>query len=215
MYIESTEEFMKLSKLFCLLGITAMVGSAAAIALPGGTLTIDSTDAVGVSFIYSGTLSGSDTLALTESGNPCLQLAASPAYCVNGAGVVTTAGTSPVGGSSGFTGTFNGTTANWTFGAILLEISGAGTVQIFPTNAANGSGSATPPLSLTLPATTLSALGFGSFTQLNPTITFIMADTLRSDNTGSFVLTQATGTPEPGTFWLLGAGATLLLLRRR
>jgi hypothetical protein len=76
-----------------------------------------------------------------------------------------------------------------------MEISGvspAGTVQIFPANAENGLGNATPPTSLTLPATSLASLGFSPFTVTNPTITFVVADTNFADNGGGFVLTQVT-----------------------
>ena len=49
----------------------------------------------------------------------------------------------------------------------------------------------TPPAGLTLPTTTLAALGFPAFSQPNPTITFIVADTAFGDNSGQFTLTQA------------------------
>lgn len=174
------------------------------IQLPGGSLTVPSLSATGVSFTYTGTLTQNDTLALTQTGNPCLQ--SPPSYCVNGAGVVTVAGSSPVGGASTFTGTFGGTTASWDFGSLLLEISGTGTVQIFPADAANGLGSSTPPLGLALPSTTLSSLGYSAFSQVNPTITFLLADNLYTDNSGQFSLTQAPATqsPEPATAGLVG-----------
>lgn len=202
-----------LRKLFFVALCSAAWVSAASINLPGGTLTVPGISTTGVSFMFSGTLTQADTLFFSESGNPCLQ--SPPSYCVNGSGVVTTAGTSPVGAATPFMGTFNGTTQTWDFGAILLEISGEGAVQIFPANAANGLGSLTPPLSLTLPPTSLAALGFPSFSVVNPTITFIMADTLYSDNSGQFVISQV---PEPGTGMLLcAAGCVLagLVMRRR
>jgi hypothetical protein len=173
--------------------------SAAPILLPGGSLTVPGLSTTGVSFTYTGTLTQNDTLALTQTGDPCLQ--APPSYCTNGAGIVTVAGTSPVGAATTFLGTFGGTTATWDFGALLLEISGVGTVQIFPANAANGLGSATPPKSLTLPSTTLTGLGFSAFSQVNPTITFIMADNNYPDNSGQFVLSQV---PEPATGGTVG-----------
>src|SRR5262249_42265134 len=79
---------------------------AAAIALPGGTLTIPGTSTTGTSFTYSGTLTQNDTIAFTQTGNPCLQTAGT-GYCTNGAGVLTvaaTVGVTPVGGSSSFSG---------------------------------------------------------------------------------------------------------------
>jgi hypothetical protein len=201
-----------LRKLFFVGLFSAAWVSAASINLPGGTLTVPGISTTGVSFMFSGTLTQADTLFFSESGNPCLQ--SPPSYCVNGSGVVTTAGTSPVGAATTFMGTFNGTTQNWDFGAILLEISGEGAVQIFPANAANGLGSSTPPLSLTLPPTSLAALGFPSFSAMNPTITFIMADTFYPDNSGQFVLSQI---PEPGTGLLVSAAGCLLarLVMRR
>src|SRR5262249_47861075 len=112
-----------------------------------------------------------------------------------------------VGAATTFNATFNGTTATWDFGALLLEISGEGAVQIFPANAANGLGSSTPPVGLMLPPTTLAALGFPSFSAVNPTITLILADTNYADNSGQFVITQ---TPKPGTGMLVAAAGCLL-----
>lgn len=144
-----------------------------------------------MSFTYTGTLTQSDTIAFTQSGNPCLQ-ASGTAYCTNGAGVVTVAGTTPVGGSSTFVGPVGSIPAGtWTFGSLLMTISGVGTVQVFPTNAANGLGSLTPLPNLALAPTTLAGLGFAAFSQTNPTITFIVADNFFPDNGGQFVLSQA------------------------
>ena len=186
--------------------------SASQILLPGGSITVPGLSMTGVSFMFTGTLTQNDTLAFTQTGDPCLQ--SPPSYCTNGAGVVTVAGTSPVGAATTFSGTFGGTMATWDFGALLMEISGAGAVQIFPANAANGLGSAHPPSSLTLSSTSLSALGFAAFTQVNPTVTFIMADNNYPDNSGQFVLTQV---PEPATGGMVGLLACALAgwVRRR
>ncbi len=173
---------------------------AAVIQLPGGTLTIPGTNSTGVSFTYAGTLTQNDTIGFAQTGNPCLQTAGT-GYCVNGAGVLTvaaTVGSTPVGGSSTFSGPSGVIPAGtWTYGALLMMISGVGTVQVFPTNAANGLGSPSPPANLTLPATTLAGLGFPTFSVSNPSITFIVADTLFTDNGGQFILTQALPTPTP------------------
>ena len=121
--------------------------------------------------------------------------------------MIVVAGTSPVGASTGF--------GSWTYGALLMQISGVGTVQVWPTNAANGLGSGSPPTGLTLPTTTLAALGFPAFSQANPTITFIVADTNFGDNSESFTLTQAAApaavAPVPTLAeWSLGALALLV-----
>jgi hypothetical protein len=174
--------------------LVAGTSLAANVQLPGNALTIPGVSTTGVSFAYNGTLTQADTIAFAQSGNPCLQ--GGGTYCTNGAGVLTVAGSQPVGGSSGFSGPSGAIPAGtWTYGALLMQISGVGTVQVFPTNAANGLGSAVPPASLALPATSLSALGFPAFSVANPTITFIVADTGFTDNSGGFVLTQAAPPP--------------------
>ena len=196
---------MRLRRMLYLAGVIAASCFGAVVQIPGGALTIPGTSSSGVSFTFSGTLTQADTIEFTQTGNPCLQYSLNQ-YCTNGAGVITVAGTTGVGGSSSFSGTFGGTSRSWTYGALVMSISGVGAVQVFPTNSANGLGSGTPPSSLTLPATTLSALGFGTFSVVNPTITFYVADSGWADNTGQFVLTQQPtsppGVPAPGT-WLL------------
>ena len=183
---------------------------AQSISLPG-VLTVPSLTPTGVSFTYSGTLTQNATLSLNTSGSVCLQ---SGAYCTNAAGVVLIPGTLGVGGVSTFSGTFGGTTGNWNQGAIGLTISGVGTVQIFPANAANGAGSGLPPNALSLPSTSLASLGFGSFSVVNPTITFFLLDNLYPDNSGSFTLTQgvAATTPVPSGLILSLAGLAALTI---
>ena len=214
-----------------LLGFAALIiGNcfAANVPFPAGTLTIPGTSTTGASFVYTGTLTQNDTIALTQTGNPCLQ-SGGAGYCTNGAGVLTVAATvsaTPVGGSSGFVGPSGVIpSGSWTYGALLMTIAGVGTVQVFPTNAGNGFGSGSPPASLTLPATTHRALGFGTFSQVNPTITFIVADTDFSDNGGQFVLTQSpapttSSVPTLGEWALIGlaamlAGFGVMMLRSR
>jgi len=147
----------------------------------------------GASFTYTGTLTGNDTIAVAQTGNPSLQPNAG--CCPNGAGVLTVGATlsvKPAGESSSYFGPGGIIPAGtWTYGSLLMAVSGVGTVQVFPTNAGNGLGSAAPPAGLNLPATTLGALGFGSFSQSNPAITFIVTDGAFGDNAGQFVLSQA------------------------
>lgn len=179
--------------------------------IPIGPITVDSLSATGESFVYAGTLTQNDALELTVAGDPCLQ--SGPGYCANGAGVVTVAGTSVVGAATTFSGTFGGTTGTWDFGAILMEISGTSTVQIFPADATNGLGSGSPPSVLTLPLTTLSELGFTAFDQVNPTITFILADNLYTDNSGQSIVSgdfSVSPVPEPRSVGLVGFVACLL-----
>ncbi len=203
---------MKFS-LLCLGTLLAGYCLGGSITLPGGTQTVVGTSTTGTSFTYSGTLTQADTLAITVSGSPsdpCLQNGPTQ-YCTNAAGVLTVAGNGAgVGGTTTFSGTFNGTTGTWNYGSLLLEISGVsgpGTVQLFAANAANGLGSATPPADLTLATTSLAALGFGNFSVVNPTITFILADSLYTDNANNFVLTPvASGVPEPSSVFLIGSG---------
>jgi hypothetical protein len=189
----------------CLLALTAGSCFGASILLPGGTLSIPALSSTGVPFTYTGTLTGADTIAFTQIGgtanDPCLQ--SGNLYCTNGGGIITIAGTSPVGATTTFIGTFNGTTATWNYGSLIMEISGEGAVQVFAANVADGLGSGTPPTGLPLNSISLSSLGFGSFTSaLNPTITFVVADSFYSDNSRGFVLSQV---PEPSTLWSVGA----------
>jgi len=200
---------MRFSNFLFFLAAASAPSFANVIQLPTGTLAVPSTS-TGASFSYSGTLTQADFIDLIQTGDPCLQ--SGPEYCTNGGGVVTTAGTSPVGAATTFSGTFNGTPGTWDFGSLLLEISGVGTVQVFPADTANGLNSSTPPLSL-VSSSSLASLGFSPFSVVNPTITFVVADNFYPDNSGSFTLNQA---PEPSTL-LLVAPAVLLFgwFRRR
>ncbi|HSP54220.1 MAG TPA: hypothetical protein VLS25_01415, partial [Dehalococcoidia bacterium] len=213
-------------KLLCAAAFVGGTSLAAQIQIPGGSLTVPGTGSTGASFTYTGTLTQNDTIAFTETGNPCLQ-SGGTGYCVNGAGVLTvaaTVGVTPVGGSSTFVGPSGVIPAGtWTYGALLMTISGVGTVQVFPTNAANGLGSPSPPAGLSLPTTTLAALGFPSFSASSPTITFIVADTSFVDNGAEFTLAQAQAPPTPvpalggwgmTTLIVLLAGVSWIVLRR-
>jgi hypothetical protein len=194
-------------------GINATAG---AISIPGAVagVSVPGNSALGFSFV-SGPLAATDTITFTQVGgtvnDPCLQGAG--LFCTNGAGVVTVAGTAPVGG--GFTGGPGG----FTFGSLLMTISTGATTQteqIFATNLTNGFGSPTPPTGLTLSATSLSTLGFSagtlSATNATTTITFAVLDTDYSNNTGAFLLTQPAGVPEPVSLLLFGSGLLAVAL---
>ena len=98
-------------KIVCPLLLAAGWAMAANVTLPTSPLTVSGTSTTGTSFTYSGNLTQADSINLTVSGTPCLQSAVSSVYCTNAAGVLVIAGTSPVGASTGFTGTFGGTPA--------------------------------------------------------------------------------------------------------
>ena len=191
-------------------------------AIPGSPLTVNSTSSAGSSFTYPGVLTGNVTLSLSASGQPCLQ---NTAYCTNAAGVVVVAGSSGVGQATTLSASFGGVAGTWTFGALLMTISGVGTVPIFAANTANGLSSSAPPTTLSISGTPLSSLGFGNFSVTNPTITFVLADNLYTDNTGNLTVSGSFGTPgvasaptlsEAGTVSLgiLLLAAAVVLLRR-
>lgn len=207
-----------LKRVVAFAGLLGTATFAASVQVPGNVLTIPGISTTGTSFTYSGTLTQADTIAFSLSGNACLQ--SGNTYCTNGAGVVTVAGSTAVGGTSTFTAALGGFTHTYNYGSIVMIISGVDAVQIFPANATNGLGSGTPPAGLSLPATSLGTLGFGTFSVSNPTITFIVADTGYTDNSGTVTLSQggAPLTPAPGTLLLmlsaLGLGGLWMLTQK-
>jgi hypothetical protein len=205
-----TSRFLSTLAGICLAGSAAFAG---AITIP--TLTVDALTG-SASFVFTGTMTQADTISLVEVGSPCLQPGV--AYCVNGAGVITIAGTTGVGGTTTFGGTFGTTSSNWNFGSLLLTINNGQTVQLFAPNAANGLGSATPPTSLTLGSISFASLGFSAFSLVNPTLKFTLADTFYGDNSSAFVINPSSnGVPEPATFGLVGLAliAVATIHRRR
>ncbi len=187
---------------------------AQSIVLPS-TLTVQAISTTGTGFTYSGTLTQAATINLTAAGAACEQ--AGSVYCTNASGVLTVAGSSPVGAATSFTGSIGGFTGTFNYGSLVMTISGVGSVQLFAANAADGLGSGAPPSSLVLPATSLSALGFSNFSVANPTITFTVADTLYTDNSGSFSVSSGgssgpSPTPAPGTIVLVIVGLMALTL---
>lgn len=184
---------------------------AQSIILPG-TLNVAATSSTGSSFTYSGTLTQAATIAVTVGGAACEQ--SGGVYCTNASGVLTVAGTSPVGATTSFTGPVGGFSGTWNYGSLIMTISGVGSVQLFAANASHGLGSSSPPGSLSLASTSLSALGFSNFSVASPTITFTNADSLYTDNSGGFIVTQTglPGTPAPATLTLVVLGLAVLML---
>jgi hypothetical protein len=193
---------MRLIHITGLLIVAPLLSMAAIINV--GSLTVPAINPNGVALSGAATVFGADTLAsFTASDLPCLQTG--PQYCTNAAGVVVTAGTTGVGGTSTFSGppTFN-------FGSLLFGNSTLGFVQLFPANAANGLGSANPPTILTFNGASLASL-FPAFPVAGIAanqLSFRVADTLYTDNTGNFVIHELV--PEPATFGFLGLGLAAL-----
>jgi hypothetical protein len=197
---------MKIMKILSLLAVVL----AYEITTFAGTISIPSTTVNGTDVFSGPTLTltsqvnPTDTLTLTTSGQVFLQGAS--AYGTNPAGVVTTAGTTGVGGSSA-----NGST---TFGALLFGNSTFGFVQVYPTNAADGLGSLTPPSSLTVAAVSFSSLGFSTAMPSGTVLQFRVSDINTGDNFGSFTVSgsinTASGVPEPSSVAMVLAGLAAL-----
>jgi hypothetical protein len=207
---------MTSARMLCTLALLSSSVFAQSIVLPG-TLSVQATSSTGTGFTYNGTLTQAATINLTATGAACEQ--AGGVYCTNASGVLTVAGSSPVGAATSFSGSIGGFTGSWNFGSLIMTISGVGSVQLFAANVADGLGSSSPPSSLTLPATSLSALGFSNFSVANPTITFTVADNLYTDNSGGFSVSSSssstplpTVTPAPATLVLVVIGMVALLL---
>jgi hypothetical protein len=189
-----------------LLLASAITTFAGTISIPG--TTVIGTDALsGPTLTLTAAVAPTDTLTLTTTGEVFLQ--GPSAYGTNAAGVVTTAGTAGVGGSS-----TNGST---TFGALLFGNSTFGFVQVYPTNAGNGLGSATPPASLSVIAVSLSSLGFNTSMPIGTVLQFLISDTITSDNFGSFLVSGSINTagqngvvPEPGSIAMVLLGLAAL-----
>ncbi|MCU1338323.1 MAG: hypothetical protein JWO19_3904 [Bryobacterales bacterium] len=181
-----------------LLVVVGSVASAATITIP--STVVNGTDVFsGPALTLTSTVQPTDTLTLTARGEVFLQ--SGPAYGTNAAGVVTTAGSTGVGGTSP-----NGST---NFGALLIGNPTLGFFQIFPANIANGLSSATPPSLLTTNLT-FGSLGFGSAIPSGTVLQLRVSDINTVDNSGSFTvfgqINVASGVPEPASWLLVGGG---------
>lgn len=195
---------MKTLSLFALM--LASVATTFAATITVSSTTVNGTDVFsGPTLTLTSQVAPTDTLTLTAGGEVFLQGAT--AFGTNPAGVLTTAGTSPVGAFLA-----NGSTS---FGSLLFGNSTFGFVQVYPTNAANGLGSATPPHSLTVTGVTFSSLGLNSVMPSGTVLQFRISDTNTVDNFGSFTVsgsinTAASGVPEPGSVSMVLLGLAAL-----
>lgn len=202
--------------------LIASSGAAAAgtITLPSGSVTVPSTEG-GTTVSLSGTYSATDRVTFSVSGIVYLQntVPDSPdtgigEYGVNAAGVVVVAGAFP-GESPGTTYVIpaDNTYAGYVNGALLVSLNGGPATAIFSADAATGLGDSSPPTTLVFSG--LASALFGNFgTVTNPSITFVVADDLYSDNTGSFTVSSVVPEPSAWALTLIGfAGLGLVRFR--
>jgi hypothetical protein len=164
----------------------------------------------GPTFVLPTTVHPTDLLNLTAVGQVFLQIG--DTYGTNAAGVLTTAGSEPVGGTSMFYAR--------NFGSLLLGNTTIGYQQLFHANTVSGMGAAAPPKSLTLTNVSLSSVGFNSSIPAGTALRFLTTDGNTYDNSGSFLITGFITTadvemPEPSSVFLIGAGLIALGIARR
>jgi len=168
-------------------------------------------DAGGPAFTVAGNLLGTDTLSLMVSGTVDL---AGGGFTANAAGIVTAPATTNTGVHPGQT-TPNSGNALLNYGALLIGNSTLGFFQVFPSSAAFGLGSGSPPTTLVLTNRTLANIGFTAGLSNGTILELRVSDTNSGDNSGQFLVTQSS-VPEPATFGLLSLGLGMMLsLRRR
>ena len=145
------------------------------------------------SFTYSGKASPGNILSITVAGTSYLE--SGPAYGTNAAGVVTVAGVDgnqPV-GSVLSCNTIN--SVQFDCGTLMVSITSGSTTfygRLFPATFKDGLGKKKPPTSLTFKGSLKKIFGkdstYRTFKFINPTFSFMLSDSLYSDNTGSFVI---------------------------
>jgi hypothetical protein len=124
-----------------------------------------------VSFVLSGSVSATDTLAFIASGIAYEQNTAgtdstsgTPGYGTNAAGVII----KPGGGSGQNTGDVL-SYGPADFGSLVVSLNGGSPVQVFPANAGNGLGSTNPPQTLSFNASLSSLFPFQPLRAFNRT----------------------------------------------
>ncbi len=207
-----------------LLGATA--GAVATLALQSNpataaTLTIvpstvSALSSTGLPLSGGGKFLSTDLFSLTVSGTPNFNT--SNSFITNAAGVLTqpySFAPLPTGGS--FTAP-----DGRAVGALLIGNSTIGFFQLFPTNAANGSGSANPPTNFSFTDVTLGSIfGTALDTTITSSLSLIANDSDYSDNSGAYnvsgsIVDPATAVPEPLTIiGTLVSGTAAVRMRKK
>jgi hypothetical protein len=176
---------------------------------------VDATSTTGLSLSGGGNFLSTDVLNFTVSGTPNFAPSTTP-YVTNAAGVLTqpyNGGISLATGDS-FTGPNSAS-----IGALLIGNSDLGYFQLFPSNAANGSGSATPPTTFSFSNTLSSIFGTALDTTSTSALNLITNDSLYSDNSGAYIVSgsvdSATAVPEPFTIIGTLVGGTAAVRMRK
>ena len=157
--------------------------------------TVPANASAGASFTYTGVALPSDTLSITVAGPVYLETG--PAYGTNAAGVVTLAGVNgnqPV-GSALACATID--SIEFDCGSMIVYVTSGSTTyygRLFLATRKDGFGRTKPPVQLTYKGSLKKLFGkdsgYKKFKFKNPTFTFLLSDTLYSDNTGAFAVSN-------------------------
>jgi hypothetical protein len=206
-----------------LLGATTSVATAlvlqsapaSAANLTFSSATVDATDTTGLALSGGGNFLSTDFFSLSVSGTPNFAPSATP-YVTNAAGILTQ---DYNGGTFVPTGGFFVGPNSASLGSLLIGNSTLGYFQLFPSNSANGAGSATPLTSLSFSNVTLGSI-FGNALDTTPTSTLnlITNDSFYTDNTSGYIVSGSiSSTPVPEPFTIVGTlvGGTAAVRMRK
>lgn len=178
-----------------LLSTAFMSAFAATLALP--STTVSAASGGGVNFTVMGNFVAADTISAAASGTVDL---ASGRFTSNAAGIITAPATTNTANHPGQVSP-NTSIPSENYGALLIGNSTLGFFRLFPSNAANGLGSATPPTSLSTTARLGSIFGAGFSGVTNGTVLTLEVSDCSicfDDNSGSFTVGPDPPTvPEP------------------